>query len=119
MSAFDALVCRSDFLLKLFLSFSYSSFLLPVPCVLVLIAAGLSLKTRNQQQPTSTYPLNTFFKPMLLVLATEIGSRSKANALKVAFTTLCGLAEPNDLANTLSTPALSNTARMLPPAITP
>jgi hypothetical protein len=56
---------------------------------------------------------------MPLVLATDIGSRSIANALKVAFTTLCGLADPNDFANTLCTPALYNTARMLPPAITP
>jgi hypothetical protein len=38
---------------------------------------------------------------MPLVLATDIGSRNMASALKVAFTTLCGLAEPNDLANTL------------------
>src|SRR6188508_3875960 len=41
------------------------------------------------------------------------------NALKVAFTTLCGLEDPFDFANTLCTPALSNTARIAPPAITP
>ena len=50
---------------------------------------------------------------------TEIGSRNNANALKVAFTTLCGLAEPKDFANTSVTPALSKTARIEPPAITP
>jgi hypothetical protein len=63
--------------------------------------------------------LNTFFKDTLLVLDTLIGSRSIASALKVAFTTLCGLADPKDFARTSVTPALSRTARMLPPAITP
>jgi hypothetical protein len=63
------------------------------------------------------YPLNTFFKEMFLVFATAIGSRKVANAFTVAFTTLCGLAEPRLFANTSVIPAASNTARMLPPAI--
>jgi hypothetical protein len=44
--------------------------------------------------------VKTFFNPKRRCLATVIGSRNIANALKVAFTTLCGLAEPNDFANT-------------------
>ncbi len=41
------------------------------------------------------------------------------SASKVAFTTLCGLEEPFDLANTSLIPALSNTARIAPPAMIP
>ncbi len=59
------------------------------------------LSSPPKAEDRGLYPLNTFFKPMPLVLATDIGSRNMANALKVAFTTLCGFAEPNDLANTL------------------
>ena len=40
-------------------------------------------------------------------------------ASKVAFTTLWGFDEPFDLASTSLIPALSNTARIAPPAITP
>ena len=53
------------------------------------------------------------------VIATETGSRKSVKALMVALTTLCGFDEPNDFANTSVTPALSNTARIAPPAITP
>jgi hypothetical protein len=65
------------------------------------------------------YPLNTFFKEIFLVLLTLIGSRNIDKAFTVAFTTLCGLADPRLFAKTSVTPALSKTARMLPPAITP
>src|SRR5688572_17383670 len=78
----------------------------------------LKLQTSNLKQ-FSSYPLNTLLKRILLVLETLTGSRNKARALNVALTTLCGLAEPNDFANTSVTPALSNTARIEPPAITP
>ena len=65
------------------------------------------------------YPLNTFFKEIPRVFATAIGSRNVASALKVAFTTLVGFAEPRFFAYTSVIPAASKTALILPPAITP
>ena len=51
------------------------------------------------------YPLNTFFKEIFLVFATAIGSLKVANAFTVAFTTLCGFADPSDFASTSVIPA--------------
>src|SRR5690606_29881855 len=65
------------------------------------------------------YPLNTLFKSTPRCWATVYASRIFRSASIVAFTTLCGLDDPRDLANTSVTPALSNTARIAPPANTP
>src|SRR5687767_2056410 len=51
--------------------------------------------------------------------ATAAGDLRHSSPLKVARTTLCGLAEPSDLVSTLCSPAASTTARTAPPAIMP
>ena len=60
-------------------------------------AAGL----RNSHFCHDSYPLKTFDNSNPLLRAMEYASRMLVNALKVAFTTLCGFEEPLDLANTL------------------
>mgnify|MGYP004022277393 CR=1 FL=1 len=65
------------------------------------------------------YPLNTLFSSTPLSCAMVYGSLNLLSASKVAFTTLCGLELPFDLANTSFTPADSKTALIAPPAITP
>jgi len=47
------------------------------------------------------YPLKTFDNETPRLRAIVCGSRIVVNALKVAFTTLCGFEDPFDLANTL------------------
>ena len=48
-----------------------------------------------------------------------LGSLSANKALSVALTKLCGFEDPFDFAKTSFTPALSKTARIAPPALTP
>lgn len=48
-----------------------------------------------------SYPLNTLDNATPLFFAMLYASRIVVSALKVAFTTLCGLDEPLDFANTL------------------
>ena len=65
---------------------------------------------------------NTFtylFVGRLIPTATVLGSLSSSNAFNVALTKLCGFDDPLDLAKTSFTPALSKTARIAPPALTP
>lgn len=54
-----------------------------------------------------------------LCIATVLASLSSNKAFKVALTKLWGFDEPLDFARTSLTPALSNTALIAPPALTP
>ena len=68
---------------------------------------------------TSVQPWNTLFTEIPRAFAIVFASRSILSALNVALTTLVGFEDPNDLASTSVIPALSRTALIAPPAITP
>ena len=71
----------------------------------------------------SPYMVNPDRRHLFEVLAAQprdpAGTFSDSSPLKVARTTLCGLADPSDLVSTLCRPAASTTARTAPPAMMP
>src|SRR5690606_15929050 len=87
--------------------------------LLALTPVDDTLNLGNSDLCHDSYPLNTLFKSTPRCWATVYASRIFSSASMVALTTLCGLDEPNDLASTSVTPALSSTARIAPPANTP
>src|ERR1044071_1941694 len=80
---------------------------------------ALNLCNFNFSHDAYSPPLKTFFKLVPLVLAIVNASLMLSNASMVAFTTLCGFDDSLDFASTSVIPALSSTARIAPPAITP